>query len=165
VRKACDDVVDCRVDHIVHPIPCTSIEYRQLIEVDTTSNTWLRAAGNECGHLAQGVGNRIEGSNTIHLIPWGTVPPCKTVTYGRFVVDIYPNKPELRRVRLAVGDNLIQYHGDVATRAADLTTSKCLWNIKISIEGGKYMCLDVKNFYMGTPMDEFESKIILLIYR
>jgi hypothetical protein len=55
-----------------------------------------------------------------------------------------------------VGGNLIQYPGDVSKRSANLTTSKCLWNSTISTEGAKYMCLDVKNFYLGTPMDSFE---------
>jgi hypothetical protein len=41
-------------------------------------------------------------------------------------------------------------------RSEDLTTSKCLWNITISTEGAKYMCLDIKNVYLGTPMDSFE---------
>jgi hypothetical protein len=71
-------------------------------------------------------------------------------------VDIRPNKSEFHRVRLTVGSNLIQYPGDVSTRSADLTTSKCLWNSTISTDGANYMCLDVKNFYLGTPMDTFE---------
>jgi hypothetical protein len=72
------------------------------------------------------------------------------------VVDIRPNKTETHRVRLTVGGNLIQYPGDVSTHSDDLTTSKCLWNSTISTEGAKYMCLDVNNFYLGTPMDSFE---------
>jgi hypothetical protein len=55
-----------------------------------------------------------------------------------------------------VGGNLIQYTGNVSTRSANLTTSKCLWNRTISIEGAKYIYVDVKNFYLGTPMDSFE---------
>jgi hypothetical protein len=55
-----------------------------------------------------------------------------------------------------VGGNLIQYPGDVSTRSADLTTSKCLWNSTISTEGAKCLCLDVNNFYLGTPMYSFE---------
>jgi hypothetical protein len=73
-----------------------------------------------------------------------------------FVVDIRPIKAETRSVRLTVGGHLIQYPGDVSTRSADLTTSECLWNSTISTEGVRYMCLDVKNFYLGTPMESFE---------
>jgi hypothetical protein len=77
----------------------------------------------------------------------------KIVTDGRFVVDICLNKTENHRVCLTVGGNLIKYPGDVSTRSDDLTTSKCLWNSTISTEGATYMCLDVKNFYLGTPME------------
>jgi hypothetical protein len=72
------------------------------------------------------------------------------------VVDIHLQKSETHRVSLTVGGNLIQYPGDVYTCSADLTTSKCLWNSTISTEGDTYMCLDVKIFYLGTPMDSFE---------
>jgi hypothetical protein len=71
-------------------------------------------------------------------------------------VDIRPNKSEVHRIRLIVGGNLIQYLGDVSTRSADLTTSKCLWNSTISTDGARYMCLDVKKNYLCTPMDTFE---------
>jgi hypothetical protein len=134
----------------------TSLEYHHLIQDETNFPVWNKAAANEFGRLAQGVGGRIEGSSTIFVIPRQAVPKGKIVTYGRFVVDIHPNKTEPRRLRLAVGGNLIQYPDDVSTRSADLTTSKCLWNSTISTEGAKCMCLDVKNFYLGTPMDSFE---------
>jgi hypothetical protein len=92
----------------------------------------------------------------IFFISRQVVPKVKIVTYGRFVVDIRPNKTETHRVRLTVGGNLIQYPGDLSTRSADLTTSKCLWNSTISTHGDKCMCLDVKHFYLGNPMDSFE---------
>jgi hypothetical protein len=106
--------------------------------------------------IAQGVGGRIEGSNTIYFIPRSAVPRNKTVTYGRFVVDVRPNKEEVHRVRLTVGGNLIKYDGDVSTRSANLAISKCLWNSVISTAGAKYMCLDVKKIYLGTPMENVE---------
>jgi hypothetical protein len=55
-----------------------------------------------------------------------------------------------------VGGNLIKYPGDVSTRSANLTASKCLWNSTIFTEGDNYMCLNINNFYVGTPMYSFE---------
>jgi hypothetical protein len=133
-----------------------SLEYRHIIQDDSIFPVWNKAAANEFGRLAQGIGGRIEGSNTIFFIPRQAVTKGKIITYGRFVVDIPPNKSETHRVRLTVGGNIIQYPGHVSTRSADITTSKCLWNSTISTEGDKYMCLDVKNFYLRTPMDSFE---------
>jgi hypothetical protein len=133
-----------------------SLEYRHLIQDDSTFPVWNKAAANEFGRLAQGFGGRLEGSNTIFFIPHQAVPKGKIITYGRFVVDIRPNKSETHRVRLTVGGNLIQYPGDVSTLSADITTSTYLWNSTISTEGAKYTCLDVTNVYLGTPMESFE---------
>jgi hypothetical protein len=116
-----------------------SLEYRHLIKDTSTFTIWNKAAAIEFGRLAQGVGERIEGSNTNFFIPRQAVPKGKIITYGRFVVDIRPNKSEIHRVCLAVGVNLIQYPGDVSTRSADLTTSKCLWNSTLSTDGARYM--------------------------
>jgi hypothetical protein len=46
-----------------------SLEYRHLIQDETTFPVWNKAAANEFGRLAQGVGGRIEGSNTIFFNP------------------------------------------------------------------------------------------------
>jgi hypothetical protein len=133
-----------------------SLEYLHLIQDDSTFPVWNKAAAHAFVRLAQGVGGRIEGSNTFFVIPRKAVPKGKIIIYGRFVVNIRPNKSETHRVRLTVGGNLLQYPGDVSTRSADITTSKCLWNSTISTEGAKYMCLEVNKFYLGTPMDSFE---------
>jgi hypothetical protein len=84
------------------------------------------------------------------------VPKHKTVTYCRFVCDVRPQKAEHERTRLTVGGNLINYDGDVSTQTPDLTTSKIIWNSVISTLHAEYMCLDLKNFYLGTPMKEYE---------
>jgi hypothetical protein len=87
-----------------------SLEYRHLINNTSTFTIWNEAAANEFGRLAQGVGERITGSNTIFFIPRQAVPKSRIVTYRRFVVDIRTNKSEFHRVRLTVGGNLIQYN-------------------------------------------------------
>jgi hypothetical protein len=137
-----------------------SLEYRHLIKDTSTFPIWNKAAVNEFGRLVQGVGERITGSNTFFFIPHQAVPKGNIVTYGRFVVDICHNKSKIHRVRLTVGGNQIQCQGDISTRSEDLITSKCLWSSTISTDGAKYMCLDVKNFYLGTPMDTFEYMCI-----
>jgi hypothetical protein len=104
----------------------TSLEYFQLIQYRAIFPVWNKATENECGSLAQGAGGCLEGSSTIFFIPCHAVPKGKVVTYGRFVVDISPDKPEVHRVCLTVGGNLIQYPGDVSTRSTDLATYKCL---------------------------------------
>jgi hypothetical protein len=77
---------------VIQPTTGANMEYRGLIADKETFPIWDCAAANEFGRLAQGVGGRIEGSNTIYFIPRLAVPPNKTVTYGRFVVDVRPNE-------------------------------------------------------------------------
>jgi hypothetical protein len=42
----------------------SSLEFHHLIQNYSTFTVWNKAAANEFGRLAQGVGSRIEGSNT-----------------------------------------------------------------------------------------------------
>jgi hypothetical protein len=100
------------------------MDYRGLISDEEIFPIWDRATTNEFGRLAQGVGGLIEEANTFFLISCLAVPRNKTVTYGRFVVDVRPHKEVVHRVLLRVGGNLIKYDGDISTRSADLTTSK-----------------------------------------
>jgi hypothetical protein len=55
-----------------------------------------------------------------------------------------------------VGGNLIEYPYELTTRTADLTTSKVMWNSVISTPGSRYICADVKHFYLETPLDRYE---------
>jgi hypothetical protein len=84
------------------------------------------------------------------------IPKDQTVTYAWIVVDYRPQKKDPNRVHLTVGGNLIDYPGELSTRTADLITSKILWNSTLSTPGARYMCADVKKFYLSTPMDRPE---------
>ena len=72
------------------------------------------------------------GTNTIFFIPKYKVPAGRTVTYGRIVAEIRPQKAETHRTRLTVGDNLINFPGDVTTPTADLINSKLIFNSVLS---------------------------------
>jgi hypothetical protein len=141
---------------VIDPETGKSLEYRHLIGNLSTKDTWLRSAANEFGRLAQGVGGRIKGTNTIFFIPKNKVPAGRTVTYGRFVCTLRPNKAEECRTRLTVGGDRIDYPDSVSTKAADLTTLKILFNSVVSTPGAKFLAVDIKNFYLGTPMERFE---------
>ena len=67
-----------------------------------------------------------------------------------------PNKAEVHRTRLTVGGYKVHYPGDVGTPTADLTLVKMHLNSIISTPGAQYMTLDVKNFYLNTPMSRYE---------
>ena len=93
------------------------------------------------------------------------IPRDRVVTYACIVVDFRPQKKDPNRVRITAGGNLLQYPGELTTRTADLTTSKILWNSILSTEDAKFMGIDVKSFYLCTPLDRFEyTKMPLSIF-
>jgi hypothetical protein len=57
-----------------------ALEYCTLATDSTTTATWVRSFANELGWLAQGVGNRVHGTDTIFFTPFAAVPPDRTVT-------------------------------------------------------------------------------------
>ena len=80
----------------------------------------------------------------------------KYVTYGWIVVDCYPGKYYPYRTRLTVDVKLIKYPGQVSKQAADLTMTKLLFNSNVSTPEVQFMCCNIKNLYLGTPMECYE---------
>ena len=80
----------------------------------------------------------------------------KDVTYGRVVVDYRPQKEDPNCTRLTVGGNQIKYPGNVSTPTAAITTANLAINSTISTLRAHYMCCDLGNFYLGTPLDRYE---------
>ena len=104
------------------------------------------------------------GTRKVPDVPWHQHPvfrkyqdiPAdrrKDVTYGRVVVDYRPQKEDPNRTRLTVGGDRIKYPGNVSTPTAALTTAKLVINSTISNPRPRYMCCDLGNFYLGTPLD------------
>jgi hypothetical protein len=60
-----------------------------------------------------------------------------------------------------VGDRL-DYSGDAATSTADITTFKILINSALSTEDAAMMMMDIKNYYLSTPLPRFEYMKMLL---
>ena len=67
-----------------------------------------------------------------------------------------PEKGDPYRTRLTVGGNFIAYPGDCGTPTVDLLTVKLLLNSVISTPDAKFMTIDMKDFYLNTPKDQFE---------
>ncbi len=122
---------------------------------------WQTAFGKDFGGMAQGddkTGQK--GANSVFVMTHKEIDIAKAAghkwTYVRVVVDYRLQKEDPNRIRIAVGGNLITYRGNTSTRTADLTTSKLLWNSVFSTEGARYMCLDIKNFYLTAALDYYE---------
>eukprot|EP00804_Cyclotella_cryptica_P022420 CCRYP_021143-RA/>CCRYP_021143-RA protein AED:0.55 eAED:0.45 QI:0/0/0/1/0/0/3/0/179 len=99
----------------------------------------------ELGRLAQGIPGIVQGTNTIVFIAKDDIPTdrCRDVTY---------EKEDPHRERLTVGGNRIHFPGDCDTPTADMLTTKILLNSIISTQGARFMTIDIKDFYLNTPM-------------
>jgi hypothetical protein len=79
----------------------------------------------------------------------------RKITYDKIVCDYKPHKKEKERLRLTVGGDRLDYSGDVTTSTADITTFKILINSTLSNKDAAMMMMDIKNYYIGTPLPRF----------
>jgi len=131
------------------------MEYRHLVSNPKYRDTRKNAHGKELGRLAQGVPGIVQGTNTIVFIHKADVPPdkWKDTTYRCIVANFCPEKNDPHRVGLTVGGNQINFPGDCRTPTADMITVKKLLISVISTRNPKFMTIDIKDFYLNTPME------------
>ena len=127
------------------------MEYRHLIKNPKHRVRWQSSFGREIRRLAT-------DTETIGFIRKSEIPidRRKDETYARIVVDERPEKADPDRTRITMGGDKINYPGDCGTPTADLLTVKILFNSIVSTPGAKFMTLDIKDFYLMTPMDRYE---------
>jgi hypothetical protein len=146
---------------MIHPVTGEIISsYKCLMNGPATAEVWMMVFGKDIGGMSQG-NNRTsqKGTNAMFVMLPSDVPNIpknRVVTYVRVVVDHCPPKADPNRIRITAGGNLINYPGKLTTQTADITTAKLLWNSVLSTPGAKYMTLDIKNFYLSAPLDQFE---------
>jgi hypothetical protein len=80
----------------------------------------------------------------------------KKFTYANPVVDYRPQKEDPHRIRITARVNLINYEGNASVLTADLYTAKLHWNSVVSTKDARYMCLDIKFFYLTAALEYFE---------
>ena len=131
-------------------------EYAELSR-SSDGPQWIESMTDEFGRLCQGHGPSMPtGTDTMFFIHKSKVPRHKKPTYIRVVTAYRPEKAKPKRVRITVGGDRIDYDGNVSTKTADLAVVKIHLNSVISTRDGRYMTGDLKDFYLGTPMAEFE---------
>jgi hypothetical protein len=146
---------------VIHPVTGKEMEYSALIKDPILQPLWTRGFGNECGRLFQGIRD-IPGTNTCFFIELKNIPNDRKITYGKIVCNYKPHKKEKERVQLTVGGDRLDYSGNVAASTADITTFKILINSTLSTEDDAMMMMDIKNYYLGTPLPRFEYMKMLM---
>jgi hypothetical protein len=139
---------------VICPESGKSLKHQELITKLKYKTQWMKSTANKI--------NRLYNTNTIRFIRGSNIPKGRKVTYGSFVVDIKDHKEEKDRKRLTVGGDQIEYPGDKSTRTSGLTTSKVLINSVISTQDAKFLVIDIKIFYLNTPLGRFEYMVIIL---
>lgn len=94
-------------------------------------------------------------TGTISWIPHADKPTGEKATYYNPQVKskIKGDPPtKTYRVRGTAGGDRVTYDGPLAADAASLTMVKTHLNSVVSSPGAQFMCLDIKDFYLGTPM-------------
>jgi hypothetical protein len=143
---------------MLHPTTGETISsYKRLMNDPETAEVWQTAFGKDFGGMAQGDNKTGQkGTNSVFVMTHKEIDIAKEAghkwTYVRVIVNYRPQKDDPNQIRIAVGGNLITYRGNTSTRTANLTTSKLLWNSVLSTEGARYMCLDIKNFYLTAAL-------------
>jgi hypothetical protein len=135
------------------------LEYCHLIANPKTRATWIHSYGNKLGWLVQGMLGQVRGTDTIFFISKDKVPRAraKDVTYGLITRLIRPEKNnEPNRTRLVAGGDRVHTPLDAGSPTADLLTLKLLINSLISTHGARFFTMNIKNFYLCSPMTRYE---------
>ena len=101
---------------------------------------------------------RAEGTNTLFFIDKSSVPVdrWRDITYGRVVVNYIPEKDNPCRVRLCIGGDRIHFPWGCGTPTVDMLTFKILMNSIVLTPNAKFVSINIKYFYLNTPMPHYE---------
>jgi hypothetical protein len=156
---------------MVHPVTgCTISSYKKLMHDPATADMWQTAFGKDFGGMVQGCNKTGQkGTKAMFVMAHDEIRHALAAknffTYANPVVDYRLQKDDPHRIRITAGGNLIDYDGNTSVRTADLDTAKLNWNSVISTENARYMCLDIKNFYLTAALEYFEyMKIPLALF-
>jgi hypothetical protein len=147
---------------VIEPITGKEMKYMALMKDPRLQPLCTRYFGNKCGRLFLGTRD-IPCANTCLFIKLTNILKDRKITYGKIFCDYKPHKKELERVQLTVGDDRLDYSGDVATSTAYITTFKIVVNSTLSTEEAATMMMDIKNYDLDTPLPQFEYMNMLVL--
>jgi hypothetical protein len=96
------------------------------------------------------------GTNTFYIINYKDIPSHKRneISHTMVICEVCPEKDDPDRTRITIGGNRICYLGNVGTNTALLELVKLLLNSVLSRKGALFSTIDLKNFYLDTPMPD-----------
>ena len=140
-----------------------TLEYLRLRCHPKYQHTWNELYANKLGCLCQGIGKlskgiknqRVEGTETFQIIRYDNMPPNRRnkITYTKVVCEYMAQKEDSNRTRTTIGGNRICYPGDFGTPIGSLKIVKLVINNVLSRRNARFVCFNIINFYLATPMD------------
>jgi hypothetical protein len=123
-----------------------------------TAEIWQMAFGKDFGGMAHGDNKTGQkGTNTKFVMTHDKIKQAVAAgeffTYMNPVVDYRPQKEDPYRIRITAGGYLINYESNASVRMVDIDTAKLHWNSAVSTPLARYMCLDIKNFYLMAALE------------
>jgi hypothetical protein len=111
---------------------------------------WLKAGAEEFQRL-------LTETSTMRFIKWQDRPADRKVSYynPQVKVKVKLDGSTEYRVRGTYGGNITDYEGPTSAQTADMVSIKILLNSVVS-DRASFMTMDIKDFYLGTPMDKKE---------
>jgi hypothetical protein len=146
---------------VLDPTTSNVLEHCQLQRNPRYKATWDTSYTNELGHLCQGIGlgdspsaKHVAGTNTFFCINYHDIPVHKRreICHTMVVCEVRPEKDDPNRTRVTIGGNRICYPGDVGTNISLLELFKILLNSVFSRKGAHFSSINLKNFYLDSPM-------------
>ncbi len=127
------------------------LEYQHLHKHPKYKEVWRQSFSKEIHRLAI-------TTKTISFLTKQEIPQVqqKDITYNRIVCTYHIEKKNLYCTRITMGGNLVNYPDDCGTPTADLMMVKLMLNSIISTPNAKFMTIDLKDFYLLTPMSRYE---------
>ena len=114
---------------------------------------------NKVDCLFPGMGKQMKGPiNTCHFVRKEQVLAnwFKDVTYGTFECTEPSQRAEKRQARLVISGNHVNFTGEIGTPTAAMLLVKIMLSSVISAPGANFMTIDVSNFYLAKPMEQYE---------
>jgi hypothetical protein len=127
------------------------LKYCHLMKHPKYKDVWMKLFGTEICRL-------VTTTKTIFFQRKSEIPPkqCKNISYGHIVCVYCSKKKDPYRTRITMGGNLVNYPNNCKTPTADIITVKLFLNSIISTDNAKFMMIDLKDFYLMTPMTKYE---------
>ena len=93
------------------------------------------------GNRVNGIGKRVEGKNTFHIIKFEDIPKdwLNKICYTSVVCKVRPGKKDPNRKIITICGTNVCYPGGVGTKIASLELFKIIINSILSRAGAKYV--------------------------